>query len=101
MQDDSSRNTIIFLVCALALFIVYQVFVTGPAEKKHQAELAHQKAVAAQKAGYFDAEMLSVKRVEPKKSSVSKNGPSQCTLAAGAPAASGKKASTQGVARGR
>jgi YidC/Oxa1 family membrane protein insertase len=47
MQDDSSRNTIIFLVCALALFVVYQVFVTGPAEKKHQADLARQKAAAA------------------------------------------------------
>lgn len=47
MQDDSSRNTIIFLVCALALFVVYQVFVTGPAEKKHQADLARQKAQAA------------------------------------------------------
>jgi len=47
MQDDSNRNTIIFLVCALAIFVVYQVFVTGPADKKRQAELAHQKAVAA------------------------------------------------------
>jgi YidC/Oxa1 family membrane protein insertase len=47
MQDDSNRNTIIFLVCALALFAVYQVFITGPAQKKHEAELARQKAVAA------------------------------------------------------
>ena len=48
MQDDSSRNTIIFLVCALALFIVYQQFVIGPAQKKHDAEAAKQRAVAAQ-----------------------------------------------------
>jgi YidC/Oxa1 family membrane protein insertase len=47
MQDDSNRNTIIFLVCALAIFVVYQVFVTGPADKKRLADLAHQKAVAA------------------------------------------------------
>ena len=46
MQDDSSRNTIIFLVCALALFVVYQVFVTGPAQKKHEVDLARQKAMA-------------------------------------------------------
>jgi len=31
MQDDSSRNTIIFLVCALVLFIIYQTFVLEPA----------------------------------------------------------------------
>jgi YidC/Oxa1 family membrane protein insertase len=47
MQDESSRNTIIFLVCAFVLFIVYQQFVTGPAQKKHEAELAQQRAHAA------------------------------------------------------
>jgi YidC/Oxa1 family membrane protein insertase len=44
MQDDSSRNTIIFLVCALVLFIVYQMFVLEPAARRRQAEVA---AVAA------------------------------------------------------
>ena len=49
MQDDSSRNTIIFLVCALALFFVYQTFVLGPAQKRKEAELkAHPPAAAAQ-----------------------------------------------------
>jgi YidC/Oxa1 family membrane protein insertase len=49
MQDDSSRNTIIFLVCALVLFIVYQTFVLGPAQKRKEAELkAHPPAAAAQ-----------------------------------------------------
>jgi YidC/Oxa1 family membrane protein insertase len=49
MQDDSSRNTIIFLVCALALFIVYQMFVLEPAQKRKAAELkAHPPAAAAQ-----------------------------------------------------
>jgi YidC/Oxa1 family membrane protein insertase len=47
MQDDSNRNTIIFLVCALALFIVYQTFVLEPAQKRRQAELnAHPPAAA-------------------------------------------------------
>lgn len=49
MQDDSSRNTIIFMVCALALFIVYQMFVLDPAQKRRAAELkAHPPAAAAQ-----------------------------------------------------
>jgi hypothetical protein len=49
MQDDSSRNTIIFLVCALVLFIVYQTFVLGPQQKRREAELkAHPPAAAAQ-----------------------------------------------------
>jgi hypothetical protein len=43
MQADSSRNTIIFLVCALALFIVYQMFVLEPAQKRRAAELAAQR----------------------------------------------------------
>jgi YidC/Oxa1 family membrane protein insertase len=46
MQDES-RNTIIFLACALVLFFAYQVFVMGPAEKRRAAEQAHAKAVAA------------------------------------------------------
>lgn len=46
MQDDSSRNTIIFLVCALALFIVYQMFVLEPQARRKQAELATQAAAA-------------------------------------------------------
>ena len=38
MQDDSSRNTIIFLVCALVLFIVYNTFVMEPAARRRLAE---------------------------------------------------------------
>ena len=48
MQDDSSRNTIIFLVCAIALFIIYQVFVLDPAQKKHAAEVKAHPPAAAQ-----------------------------------------------------
>jgi YidC/Oxa1 family membrane protein insertase len=50
MPDESSRNTIIFIVCAIALLIVYQQFVIGPGQKKHEAELAQQRAHAAQQA---------------------------------------------------
>lgn len=46
MQPDSSRNTIIFLVCALALFMVYQFFVLEPAQKRRAAELAAQRPAA-------------------------------------------------------
>src|SRR5258708_10914639 len=46
MQPDSSRNTIIFLVCALALFIVYQMFVLEPAQKRRAAEVAAQRPAA-------------------------------------------------------
>jgi YidC/Oxa1 family membrane protein insertase len=40
MQQDNSRNTIIFLVCAVALFFAYQFFVLEPAAKRRQAEQA-------------------------------------------------------------
>jgi YidC/Oxa1 family membrane protein insertase len=49
MQDESTRNTIIFLVCALVMFGVYKVFVLDPAAQRQQAELARSRpAVAAQ-----------------------------------------------------
>src|SRR5262249_4664190 len=49
MQDDSNRNTIIFLVCAVALFFIYQHFVLNPAAQRRQAEAAraHQAAATA------------------------------------------------------
>jgi YidC/Oxa1 family membrane protein insertase len=40
MQQDNSRNTIIFLVCAVGLFFAYQFFVLEPAAKRRQAEQA-------------------------------------------------------------
>ncbi|MDB5418592.1 MAG: preprotein translocase subunit [Phenylobacterium sp.] len=45
MQNES-RNTIIFLVCAFALFVLYNFFVLEPASKRRQAEVAHAAAVA-------------------------------------------------------
>jgi YidC/Oxa1 family membrane protein insertase len=48
MQDDSSRNTIIFLVCALVLFVLYNQFVLGPQQRKLEAERKlHPPAAAA------------------------------------------------------
>lgn len=45
MQNES-RNTIIFLVSAFALFILYNFFVLEPAAKRRQAEAQHAQAVA-------------------------------------------------------
>jgi YidC/Oxa1 family membrane protein insertase len=48
MQDESSRNTIIFLVCAVVLFFLYQQFVLGPQQKRAEAERKlHPPAAAA------------------------------------------------------
>ena len=49
MQDET-RNTIIFLVCAFALFILYETFVLQPAEKKQAEIAAHQRAAAVAQA---------------------------------------------------
>ena len=45
-QDPSTRNTIIFFVCALALLFGYETFIMGPAEKRKEAEA--RQAVALQ-----------------------------------------------------
>lgn len=47
MQDNSNRNTIIFVVSAVAILILYQIFVLDPSAKKRTAELQRQKATAA------------------------------------------------------
>ena len=49
MQDET-RNTIIFLVCAFALFVLYQTFVLQPAEKQQAQVAAQQRAAAAAQA---------------------------------------------------
>ncbi|HKR87297.1 MAG TPA: membrane protein insertase YidC [Phenylobacterium sp.] len=46
MQDESSRNTIIFLVCAVFLFFIYQHFVLDPAAARRQAEMKQAQATA-------------------------------------------------------
>ncbi len=38
MDKESTRNTIVFFVCALALMAAYQLFVFGPMQKRQAAE---------------------------------------------------------------
>ena len=46
MDNDNSRNTIIFFVSFVVIMVVYQVLVLGPQARKHHSEV--QKAAAAQ-----------------------------------------------------
>ena len=49
MQKDDIRNTIVFVIFALAVLFLYQTFVTGPIYKKQEAAAkAQAAAVAAQ-----------------------------------------------------
>ena len=48
MQNDSSRNTVLFIVAALVILTAYQFLVLDPASKRRQAELKSQSAVAGQ-----------------------------------------------------
>ena len=52
MQDESSRNTIIFLVCAVFLFFIYQHFVLDPAATRRQAEVRARAAAEASAPGH-------------------------------------------------
>ncbi len=45
MQD--SRNTLIFVVCAMVLLIAYQMLVLGPAAKRREAETKASETAAA------------------------------------------------------
>ncbi len=47
MQPENHRNTIIFVVCAVILFIGYQMLVLEPAAKRREAEIARQAPPAA------------------------------------------------------
>jgi YidC/Oxa1 family membrane protein insertase len=48
MQQDSSRNTVLFIVFALVILLGYQFLVIEPAAKRRQAEMKSQTAVAGQ-----------------------------------------------------
>jgi YidC/Oxa1 family membrane protein insertase len=49
MDNDNSRNTVIFVACFVVIMVVYQVLVLGPASKRHEAALhASQAGAAAQ-----------------------------------------------------
>ena len=50
MEHDNSRNTILFVICAVAMLILYQFFVLQPAEQRRQVEAARTKAAATQAA---------------------------------------------------
>ncbi|OYX36757.1 MAG: membrane protein insertase YidC [Caulobacterales bacterium 32-69-10] len=47
MEQDNSRNTMIFVVCAVAIMLAYQMFVLGPQQQKRQAEAQSRAAAAA------------------------------------------------------
>ena len=51
MQNDNSRNTIVFIVCAVVILIAYQFFVMEPAAQRRQAEMKSQAAATAPAAG--------------------------------------------------
>ncbi len=46
MQDNSNRNTIIFVVSAMVLLLAYQFLVMGPRNKAREAELARNPPAA-------------------------------------------------------
>ena len=46
MQQENARNTIIFVVCAIAIFILYDLFVLRPSAERRQAELERARAAA-------------------------------------------------------
>jgi YidC/Oxa1 family membrane protein insertase len=48
MDNDNSRNTIMFFVFAIAILALYQTFVMNPAAKKHEAEARAAAAAQAQ-----------------------------------------------------
>jgi YidC/Oxa1 family membrane protein insertase len=48
MENESSRNTIIFIVCALVILLVYNTFVLDPAAKRREAEARMAQAAQAQ-----------------------------------------------------
>ncbi|WP_304218441.1 membrane protein insertase YidC, partial [Phenylobacterium aquaticum] len=71
MPDQSNRNTIIFVVCAVILLMAYQVFVMGPQAKRREAELKARggdqvqtvpgAASAIQKATYLPRDQAAAK----------------------------------------
>lgn len=50
MDKESTRNTIVFFVCALAIMAVYQLFVFGPMQKRQAAEQRAKAVYSAQSA---------------------------------------------------
>ena len=56
MDQNNTRNTIVFVICAAVLMLLYQVFVMEPISKRREAEAqAHAAAVAAAPLAMADA----------------------------------------------
>lgn len=53
MKNENTRNTVIFIVCTLAILVLYQVFVMGPQAERRRAA---QEAAAASAPVSTDAE---------------------------------------------
>ncbi|HTK36711.1 MAG TPA: membrane protein insertase YidC [Caulobacteraceae bacterium] len=47
MEPDNSRNTMLFVVCAVAILIVYQIFIMRPAQQRQAEEARQHAAIAA------------------------------------------------------
>jgi YidC/Oxa1 family membrane protein insertase len=47
MDNENSRNTMVFIAFTVVILIVYQIFVMGPATKKQEAELRAKAAASA------------------------------------------------------
>ncbi len=47
MDKENARNTIVFVVCAVALMIAYQMFILGPRAKEREVAARAQAALAA------------------------------------------------------
>ncbi len=44
MDQDNSRNMTVFMVCMFALLAAYEIFVIGPRQRQHEAEMRAQAA---------------------------------------------------------
>ncbi|HYD44148.1 MAG TPA: membrane protein insertase YidC [Phenylobacterium sp.] len=60
MPNENSRNTIVFVVCAVLILILYQIFVLEPAAKRRQAELKQSAPAASQQAQQRGAPPIAV-----------------------------------------
>ena len=69
MNNESNRNTIVFIICAVVILIGYQMFVLEPQTKRKQAELRAQQAAAASTAQPGQAPGISSATVSPLKPS--------------------------------
>ncbi len=50
MKSENTRNTVVFIVCTLAILILYQIFVMQPQAERRKAALEAQQPAASQSA---------------------------------------------------